>query len=171
MTESLHPAATHNLPSFITPPGETDVLMVVMSVILVLAVLLFGVLFFQLHSLPDRIAHKTHKVQFEIVAVLGLISLFTHMHIFWIAGLLLALIDLPDFGSPLGRIAGSVEKMAGIKPGEGEAEIPPESGVGVKQAGEAAEAPPETYGIGRQGEGVAALPTTARPAKKELSHA
>ena len=44
--------------------------------------------------------------------MLGLIALFTHMHIFWIAGLLLALIDLPDFGSWLGRIAGSVEKIA-----------------------------------------------------------
>src|SRR5215470_3339800 len=135
MTDSLHPAATHNLPSFITPPGETDVLMVVMSVILVLAVLLFGVLFFQLHSLPDRIAHKTHKVQFEIVAVLGLISLFTHMHIFWIAGLLLALIDLPDFGSPLGRIAGSVEKIAGIEPGGGAAVA------SVKKATDVAEPP------------------------------
>src|SRR5215472_4552045 len=139
MTESLHPAATHNLPSFITPPGETDVLMVVMSVILVLAVLLFGVLFFQLHSLPDRIAHKTHKVQFEIVAVLGLIALFTHMHIFWIAGLLLALIDVPDFGNSLGRIAGSVEKIAGIEPGEGAANV------GIKETEEAAEVAPETY--------------------------
>ena len=159
MTESVHPAATHNLPSFITPPGETDVLMVVMSVILVLAVLLFGVLFFQLHSLPDRIAHKTHKVQFEIVAVLGLISLFTHMHIFWIAGLLLALIDLPDFGTPLGRIAGSVEKIAGIEPGEGA------PSVGIKQADEAAEVPPEAHGV-RQGDGVATLPTTVRQAKR-----
>ena len=34
------------------------------------------------------------------------------MHIFWIAGLLLALIDLPDFSTPLSRIAGSVEKIA-----------------------------------------------------------
>jgi hypothetical protein len=46
------------------------------------------------------------------VAVLGLISLFTHMHIFWIVGLLLALIDLPDFSTPLTRIAGSVQKIA-----------------------------------------------------------
>ena len=159
MTESVHPAATHNLPSFITPPGETDVLMVVMSVILVLAVLLFGVLFFHLHTLPDRIAHKTHKVQFEVVAVLCLISLFTHMHIFWIAGLLLALIDLPDFGSPLGRIAGSVEKIAGIEPGGGTATA------GIKQTEEAAEVPPEAHGV-RQGDGVATLPTTARQAKR-----
>ena len=69
-------------------------------------------------------AHKSHKLQFEIVAVLGLISLFTHMHIFWIAGLLLAMIDLPDFGSSLSRIAGSAEKIAGIEPGEGAVEVP-----------------------------------------------
>jgi hypothetical protein len=36
-----------------------------------------------------------------------------------VAGLLLALIDLPDFGTPLRRIAGSVEKIAGLPPGEG----------------------------------------------------
>jgi hypothetical protein len=116
MTEPLHPAATHHLPSFITTPGETDVLMVVMAVFLALSVLMFGVLFFWLHSLPERMAHRSHKLQFEIVAVLCLISLFTHMHIFWIAGLLLALIDLPDFGTPLSRIATSAEKIAGIEP-------------------------------------------------------
>ena len=42
MNELLHPAASHHLPAFITAPGETDVLMVVMGVILVLAVLGFG---------------------------------------------------------------------------------------------------------------------------------
>jgi hypothetical protein len=67
-------------------------------------------------------AHKSQKLQFEIVAVLGLISLFTHMHIFWIAGLLLALIDLPDFSTPLARIAGSVEKIADVEiPASGQA--------------------------------------------------
>ncbi len=60
-----------------------------------------GNIYLQLHSLPERMAHKSQKLQFEIVAVLGLISLFTHMHIFWIAGLLLALVDLPDFSTPL----------------------------------------------------------------------
>ena len=67
-------------------------------------------------------AHKSQKLQFEIVAVLGLISLFTHMHIFWVAGLLLALIDLPDFGTPLRSIAGSVEKIADAAPGSAAAE-------------------------------------------------
>src|SRR5690348_12042279 len=114
-----HPAATQHLPSFIAAPGETDVLMVAMVIILILSVVGFGVLFLRLHTLPERIAHGRHKLQFEIVAVLGLIALFTHMHIFWIIGLLLALVDLPDFGTPLNRIAGSAEVMAGLKPNEG----------------------------------------------------
>jgi hypothetical protein len=102
----------HHLPFYIAKPGETDVLMIVMGVFLVLAVLGIGNIYLRLHSLPERMAHKGQKLQFEIVAVLGLLSLFTHIHIFWIAGLLLALIDLPDFSTPLSRIAGSVEKIA-----------------------------------------------------------
>lgn len=126
VSEALHPAASHHLPSFITAPGETDVLMVVMGLILIVAVLSFGILFFRLHTLPERIAHRGHKLQLEIVAVLGLISLFTHMHIFWIAGLLLALIDLPDFSGWLGRIGIAVEKIAGIKPADSETSAEPE---------------------------------------------
>jgi hypothetical protein len=102
----------HHLPFYIAKPGETDVLMIVMGVFLILTVLAVGNIYLNLHSLPERMAHKGQKLQFEIVAVLGLISLFTHMHIFWIAGLLLALVDLPDFSTPLSSIAGSVEKIA-----------------------------------------------------------
>src|SRR5579871_1864986 len=102
----------HHLPFYITKPGETDVLMIVMGIFLIFAVLGVGVIYLRLHSLPEQMAHKSQKMQFELVAVLGLISLFTHMHIFWIAGLLLALVDLPDFSTPLTRIAGSVEKIA-----------------------------------------------------------
>jgi hypothetical protein len=102
----------HHLPFYIAKPGETDVLMIVMGVFLILAVLAIGNIYLRLHSLPERMAHKGQKLQFEIVAVLGLISLFTHIHIFWIAGLLLALVDLPDFSTPLSSIAGSVEKIA-----------------------------------------------------------
>jgi hypothetical protein len=116
---------------FITAPGDTDILMVVVAIFLVAAVLAVGLLFLRLHTLPERIAHKSHKLQFEIVAVLGLLALFTHMHIFWVAGLLLALIDLPDFGNPLRRMAGSLEKIAGIAPGAGAVETPDESIAGV----------------------------------------
>jgi hypothetical protein len=121
----MHPAAPHHLPWFIPGPDGSDTLMVVMGFFLVAVILWVGTLYWKLHSLPERMAHRTHKLQFEIVAVLGLISLFTHMHIFWIAGLLLAMIDLPDFGTPLNRIARSAESIAGLKPGETEAAEPP----------------------------------------------
>jgi len=112
LTDQLHPMTPHHLPFYIVKPGETDVLLIVMGIFLIFAVLGIGNVYLRLHSLPERMAHKSQKLQFEIVAVLGLISLFTHIHIFWIAGLLLALIDLPDFSTPLSRIAGSVEKIA-----------------------------------------------------------
>jgi hypothetical protein len=105
--------------------------MVVMAVVLVVAVLAIGLLFLRLHTLPERIAHKGHKLQFEIVAVLGLLALFTHIHAFWVAGLLLALIDIPDFGWPLRRMAGSLEKIAGLPPSEGAADVPDETGAVV----------------------------------------
>ena len=112
MSAQVHSAAPHHLPAFITAPGETDVLLVVTAVMLIVILLIFGNLFLKLHTLPERLAHKGHKLQFEIVAVLGLLALFTHIHAFWVAGLLLALIDLPDFGTPLGRMASSLEKIA-----------------------------------------------------------
>jgi hypothetical protein len=133
----------HHLPFYIIKPGETDVLMIVMGVFLIFAVLGVGVLYLRLHSLPEQMAHKGQKLQFEIVAVLGLISLFTHQHIFWIAGLLLALIDLPDFSTPLARIAGSVEKIADTADGTPEPTStapdqpggPAEPGAAKKEAG------------------------------------
>jgi hypothetical protein len=112
MHEQLHPMTPHHLPFYIAKPGETDIWMIVMGVFLIAAVLGVGNIYLRLHSLPERMAHKSQKLQFEIVAVLGLLALFTHIHLFWIAALLLALIDLPDFGTPLRSIAGSVEKIA-----------------------------------------------------------
>jgi hypothetical protein len=156
MAESLHPAAPHDLPSFITAPGETDVFMVAMGIFLVLAILTFGLVFFRLHSLPERMAHKTHKIQFEIVAVLCLLALFTHIHVFWVAALLLAMIDLPDFGTSLARIAGSAEKIAGIRAGEGAGAPPP--AIAARQADEPRGVPLEARGAVKEGDS-AALPT------------
>jgi hypothetical protein len=124
MSESIHPSAPHHLPSFITAPDDTDVLMVAVGIFLIVAVLAVGNFYLHLHSLPERMAHKSQKFQFEIVAVLGLLSLFTHNHLFWVIGLFLAMIDLPDFSTPLRRIAGSVEKMAGVPPEPDPTEAP-----------------------------------------------
>lgn len=121
----MHPAAPHRLPSFITAPGETDTLMVLMAFLLVGAILVVGNLFLRIHTLPERMAHSSQKLQFEVVAVLGLLSLFTHVHLFWVAGLLLAMIDLPDLTTPLRAIAGSAEKIAENTSPPGAPESPP----------------------------------------------
>ncbi|WP_293796959.1 hypothetical protein [uncultured Bosea sp.] len=128
MAADLHPLAPHHLPSFITAPGETDILTVVAAATLIGAVLGAGLLFLRLHTLPERMAHKSQKLQFEIVAVLGLLALFTHIHLFWVIGLLLALIDIPDFSGQFGRMAHALERIAGMKPREiaaGDAEMDP----------------------------------------------
>jgi hypothetical protein len=141
----------------------------------VLAVLGFGILFLRLHSLPERMAHKTKKIQFEIVAVLCLIALFTHIHIFWVAALLLAMIDLPDFGTSLSRIAGSAEKIAGLGPGEGAVDLPyrltPESDqAGESQVGESTDVAAQASGGSKPGDGATTSVTALSP-RKEPRHA
>ena len=139
MTDQLHPMTPHHLPFYIVKPGETDVLMIVMGIFLILVVLGVGNLYLQLHTLPERMAHKSQKLQFEIVAVLGLLALFTHIHLFWIAGLLLALVDLPDFSTPLRSIAGSVEKIADSSDGAAAGEKWEKKSAPAAVAGEKAE--------------------------------
>lgn len=145
VAQAVHPLAPHDLPAFITAPGETDVLMVAMGVLLLIAILAVGNIFLRIHTLPERMAHKSQKLQFEIVAVLGLLALFTHIHLFWVAGLLLAMIDLPDFSTPLRMIAGSVEKIADNS-GPNESSAPAEAAeapMPVVKADEQAATPPQ----------------------------
>ena len=112
MTDAIHPAAIQHLPFFVTPPGQTDGLFVAVALLVLFGVIGIGVFYFKLHALPEHLAHSGEKTQFQIVAVLALLALFTHNHAFWIAGLLLALVRLPDFTSPLQSIAGSLERLA-----------------------------------------------------------
>lgn len=118
MTSLPHGAAIEHLPFFITAPGSTDILMVIATITLIGSVLLAGVAFLHVHSLPERMAHRGQKLQFEIVAVLCLLALFTHNHALWVIALLLAFVDLPDFGTPLNRIARAAEVVAGLPPPE-----------------------------------------------------
>ena len=110
MTAAQHPAASHHLPWFLTAPGDSDILFTITTIIVLLVVFGLGTVFFRLHSLPERLGHK--KLQFEIVAVLCLLSLFTHIHLFWVFALLLALVDLPDFQTPLRSMADSLGRLA-----------------------------------------------------------
>lgn len=136
-----------HMPFYVVKPGETDVLMIVMGIFLVFAVLGVGVIYLRLHSLPEQMAHKSQKLQFEVVAVLGLISLFTHSHIFWIAALLLALVDLPDFSTPLTRIAGSVEKIAEVE------DSPTEASAGEPEKIEPSTSVPKSVATAKQAGG------------------
>src|SRR5918993_575911 len=102
-----NPAAPRHIPWFVPSPDGSDPLMTVTGVILLVGTVGIGIFYFTLHSLPERSSHS--KLQFEVVAILGLISLFTHMHIFWVIALILAFVDLPDFRTPLERIATALE--------------------------------------------------------------
>lgn len=113
------PQDLDHLPWFIAgPTGQPDVLLIVMGVFVILFVLIIGVLMMRLHHLPHHIAEKEQKIQFQVVAVLVLLAMFTHENLFWIVGLLLAMVDIPDFVGLLNRIASSVERIArrGRKP-------------------------------------------------------
>jgi hypothetical protein len=110
---SPNPVATEHLPFFVTPPGQTDVLYNITLIFVIAMVVLTGVIFLTIHSLPERMAHKTKKIQLDIVALLCLLALLTNEHVLWLAALLLAYVDFPDFITPITRIAKATEAIAG----------------------------------------------------------
>jgi phosphatidylglycerophosphate synthase len=112
-TLQMHPAAPPHLPIFIAAPGQPDTLMTVMAVFLIVCVVSLGLVYLKLHALPEHMAHRTNKVQLQFVAVLALLALLTHNHVFWIGALLLALVELPDYATPFNSIARSLEKLSG----------------------------------------------------------
>ncbi len=111
MDQIAHPLMSPHVPSFITRPGETDTLLVIVGVFLLLLIVGLGVVYFRLHALPEQISHRGNsKAQFEIVAVLALLALFTHNNAFWVAALILAMIPLPDFMTPLDNDGGGADR-------------------------------------------------------------
>ena len=76
----------------------------------------FGVLYFTLHALPEKIAHGTSSTQFQLIAVLALLAMFTHNNLFWVAALLLATIQLPDFTTPLNAISRTLAEIRDREP-------------------------------------------------------
>jgi hypothetical protein len=119
MTKTANPLAPHDLPWFVTAPGESDTLLVAMGIFLVLVLFAVGNVYFQLHALPERWAHKRSPVQVQIVAILALLALFTHNNVFWIAALLLALVQFPDFATPIYSMADSLRDLAGRRRASG----------------------------------------------------
>lgn len=111
MAENIHPMAPHELPSYFSAPDGSDSLFTIMIFLLVGAILLLGVLYFTLHSLPERMAHKGNATQLQLISILCILALFTHNNIFWVFALVLAAFRPPDFATPLNSMAASLNKM------------------------------------------------------------
>lgn len=108
MNQSNPSIPSEQLPFFVVPPGETDVLFIAVAVVLVLVVLGFGALYFTIQAWPDRLAKGVGKAQLQVVGILGLLSLLTLNNALWVAALLLAAIRIPDIVTPLRDIAGAL---------------------------------------------------------------
>jgi len=122
----VHPAAPHILPIFITEPGQPDYFLIGSAIFLILLLFGLGTFYFRLHALPEHIAHgNAGKLQFEIIAVLALLGLFTHNTSFWIAALLLALVPIPDLYAPFAGMASSLAHIAGWRRKSSPPDTPP----------------------------------------------
>ena len=116
MEEALHSLAPHQLPVFLPGPDGSDILFTVVVVSMIVMVFVFGVLYFSLHALPEKIAHGASSTQFQLIGVLALLAMFTHNNLFWVAALLLATVKLPDFTTPLNSISRSLEELKNREP-------------------------------------------------------
>lgn len=96
MDSSISDEALARFPFWVTPPGETDSFLITVGLLLVLVLMGFGALYFTVQAIPDRMAAGAHKVQMQLVGVLGLISLFTLNNAFWIAAILIAAVPLHE---------------------------------------------------------------------------
>lgn len=116
-----------HMPSYVAVPGETDVLYVIVIVFVIGMVLALGIFYFKLHALPERMAHEGGHTHMQLVAILAIIALFTHNNIFWIAALLLAAIELPQYERhfvSMSESLAAIARRAGALPEEGTAAPP-----------------------------------------------
>ena len=111
MTGDIHPLAPHSLPPFVGAADGSDPLFSAIIFIVILAVLGVGVFYLKLHAIPEQLAHKHGNTQSQLIMVLALLALFKHNNIFWVAALILALLKLPDFLTPINSISESLKKL------------------------------------------------------------
>ena len=111
MTGDIHPLAPHSLPPFVGAADGSDPLFSAIIFIVILAVLGVGVFYLKLHAIPEQLAHKHGNTQSQLIMVLALLALFTHNNVFWVAALILALLKLPDFLTPINSISESLKKL------------------------------------------------------------
>ena len=111
MSGDIHPLAPDSLPPFVGGADGSDPLFSAIIFIVILAVLGVGVFYLKLHAIPEQLAHKHGNTQSQLIMVLALLALFTHNNIFWVAALILALLKLPDFLTPINSISESLKKL------------------------------------------------------------
>ena len=116
MTAITHRLAPPELPSYIGAADGSDPLFTAVTFILILVLMGVVVLYFKLHSIPEHLAQKHNNTQTQLIMVLAVLALFTHNHLFWVAALVLALIKIPDFISPINSIASSLRSMSATSP-------------------------------------------------------
>lgn len=107
----LHPMATGHIPSYVTQADGSDFLLTFMFIFTVLVIVLIGVGYFTLHSIPEKIAHESNHPQFQLVGILALLALFTHNGLFWVAAILVAGFQFPDVAAPLRAIADAIRSL------------------------------------------------------------
>ena len=112
MESSLRETAIAHAPFFITGPGQSDVLFTIIIWFIVLTVFGLGALYLSLHALPERLAHHANHTQLQLISILTLLALFTHNNLFWLAALVIAVVQVPDFYTPINAIADAVKAMA-----------------------------------------------------------
>jgi hypothetical protein len=118
MSGAVHPLAPHTLPPFVGGADGSDPLFSAIIFIVVIAVLGLGVFYLKLHAIPEQLAHKHSNTQSQLIMVLALLALFTHNNLFWVAALILALLKLPDFLTPINSISESLKKLTPDHAGE-----------------------------------------------------
>ena len=107
----LHPMATGHIPRYVVAADGSDYLFSAMVVFFVIIVVLIGVGYLTLHSVPEKMAHENNHPQFQLVGILALLALFTHNGLFWIAAILVAGFQFPDFATPMKNIADAIRSL------------------------------------------------------------
>jgi len=108
-----HPLAPEHLPGYLPGADGSDPLFTLVVVLILILALVLGVLYFKLHALPERMAHRQNSTQLQLIAVLAILALLTHNNVFWVGALLLAVVRFPDFKTPIDSIDQSLKRLAG----------------------------------------------------------
>jgi len=124
---NTHPAAPHHLPGYLPGPDGSDPLFTAVVVVLLTVLMVAGVLYFKLHSIPEQMGERANSTQLQLISILAVLALFTHNNAFWILALLIAAIRIPDYLTPLQTIASSLKKLAADGKTTGPVKPPPET--------------------------------------------